>query len=91
MQVSLPKYCLHEDATPVRQRRAQFLIRLAALYYSPLGQLSDLANALEMHPTSLSGYGEISPKLAIKIEELLGREQFPRELLRPDLFLIAEA
>lgn len=32
--------------------------------------------------------GRISGKMAVQLESLLGRELFPRELFRPDLFLI---
>lgn len=91
MQPVLPQYCEDMDVEGASVRRARFMIRLAALYYSPSGQLKELATALGMHPSALSSYDEVSPSLAIRIEELLGRERFPRETLRPDLFLINEA
>lgn len=33
--------------------------------------------------------GVISPELAIKLETVLGRERFPREFFRPDIFVVA--
>jgi hypothetical protein len=91
MHVTLPKYCAEVEGFDPKTIRARFMIRLAALYYSPSGQLSDMSKALGFHSGTLAGLNEISPKLAIGIEELLGRERFPRELLRPDLFLVTEA
>ena len=70
--------------------RCRFLIRLAALYYSPEGKVSSLSEKLGLHPGTLAGSSTITPEIAIRLEELLGREHFPRSLFRPDLFLIQD-
>lgn len=33
-------------------------------------------------------HGRLTPELAVELESLLGRDKFPRELFRPDIFLI---
>jgi hypothetical protein len=77
-----------EWVTPEHYQR--FTVRLAALYYSPNGNLGDLSkgcgyssSALHM---ALSGKG-LNADHCIKLESLLGRENFPREFFRPDIFL----
>lgn len=32
--------------------------------------------------------GQVSPEIAVALERLLGRVNFPREMFRPDLFII---
>lgn len=90
IQIPTPGY--HKDLTPEESAtaHARFLIKLAALYYSPGGQVKDLSAACGLAPGHLSSLLSISPETAIKIEKVLGRELFPRELFRPDLFLIKE-
>lgn len=91
MQVSLPAW-LHnlpeEEQSPAR---ARFLMRLAALYHSEGGKMNTLSIACEKHPSTLSILTNISPELAIGLEEVLGREMFPRELFRPDIFNTPDA
>lgn len=52
--------------------------------------MSSLSTALGFHPGSLSSASTITAEVAIKLEQLLGRDVFPRELFRPDLFLTQE-
>lgn len=90
MTVVDPAYLadLHrDDQGPARCR---FLIRIAALYYSPEGRVSSLSEALGFHPGTLAGTSTITPEVAIKLEELLGRDLFPRSLFRPDLFVLQD-
>lgn len=90
MRIVYPAYF---DTLPKEEAdtaKARFLLRLAALYYSPKGNLADLSTALGYHSATLSGTMSIPPAMAISLEKLLGRETFPRELFRPDLFVIEE-
>jgi hypothetical protein len=87
MDVCLPAWLDDLPQEDQAAARARFLLRLAALHYSPAGQLKSLSTALDMHPNSLAAYDTISPELAVRLESLLGREKFPRSLFRPDLFL----
>lgn len=84
MPVSLPPY-LDEITDPAEQTEAKtrFLLRLAALYFSPSGQIKVLSDAIGYHENSLASVTSISPKLAVKLEEALGADLFPRELLNP--------
>lgn len=88
MDVRLPSWLgeLPEDDRPTAKCR--FLLRLAAVYFSPAGQLNVLSEALGLHRNSLSTYDSIPADMAVKLEALLGREHFPRELFRPDLFTV---
>lgn len=84
------------DSLPVAEREAskvRVLLSLAAIYASPSGTAAALAHALDMRPTALlqaRSRGQVSGEMAVKIEAVLGRECFPRELFRPDLFVISE-
>ena len=71
--------------------KTRILLSLAAVYATEAGTASGLADALGMKPSAIlqaRARGIVSPEMAIKLEELLGRAHFPRELFRPDLFLI---
>lgn len=90
MRFALPAYIesLPEDERKTAECR--FLIRQAALYYSPTGALRNLSVALGFNANSLSSLEAISPKTAVRLEELLGKELFPRHLFCPDIFEAAE-
>lgn len=71
----------------------EFALRAAALYHNKLGSIGLLSEAIGLSNAALHmalNYKGITPKHAIAIEKLLGREHFPRELFRPDIFLTAE-
>jgi hypothetical protein len=71
------------------EQRQAFAVRLAALYHNEKGSLGVLSEALggsrSLLHAALGGNG-ITAQTCIKLEELLGREHFPREFFRPDLF-----
>ncbi len=70
-----------------------FYIRLAALYHNDKGSVSQLSTACGLSESTLHQVlkrGEIAPGHAVEIEKLVGRTLFPRELFRPDLFVIPE-
>lgn len=75
----------------VPDQRQEFAVRLAALYFTMGGSLNDLSRGMGrsegyLH-MALKSNGGITAEACIKLEELLGREQFPREFFRPDIFL----
>jgi hypothetical protein len=80
---------------PEEQRgpaKVQFHLNLAAAFYSESGTLTELSRGLGFSDTALNVArmrGRVSPKLAIRIEQKLGREHFPRELFN-DIFAVAE-
>ena len=83
-----PMMRVPEWVTPEQYQR--FVVRLAALYYSKKGEISALSiglgyshSALHM---ALNGNG-LNVDHCIKLEKLLGREWFPREFFRPDIFI----
>lgn len=72
--------------------RHRFVLRVAALYHNRSGSLQKLSAALGYSSNALhqaSTQGRVTPECAIKLEKLLGREHFPRELFRPDIFSVA--
>ncbi len=86
VEVRFPSYMDKMSPEEAEICRARFLIRVAALYDNPHGQLGILSEKLGLHPGSLSQLNQISPKLAVKIEAHFGADLFPRSLLRPDIF-----
>lgn len=73
------------------EQRAEFAVRLAAFYYTMGGSLGDLSEALDgsrslLH-MALKSKGGINAQTCIRLEELLGRDMFPREFFRPDIFV----
>lgn len=71
--------------------RNRYFIKTAALYATPTGRLTDLADAIGMSHPSLSrcyddSGAQIGVKMTLRLEKLLGQDVLPRKLLRPDLF-----
>lgn len=82
---------LNDDDLP-EQAKLRFLLRLAAIYHNPKGSLQDLSRAVGYADNGLNQAilnQSVTPECAIKLEGLLGREHFPRELFRPDIFNVA--
>lgn len=82
----LPKYLESMGEDDARSARCRYLIRLAALHYSPEGRVNSLSERLGLSSNTLAQLTNISPELAVRLEDVLGREHFPRELFRPDVF-----
>lgn len=81
-----PRWC---DDLPDEHARLRFLFMLAAIYHNHEGSLRTLASAIGRSGaffTMAAKEGKISGDDAVKIERAIGREIFPRELFRPDLF-----
>jgi hypothetical protein len=83
------------DRLPEGERgpaRLCYHLNLAAAFHSESGTLTELSRALGLNETALNvarQRGRVSPRLAILIEQHLGREHFPRELFN-DIFVVAE-
>lgn len=98
-----PNVPLWIRALPADEQELQtriFYIKFAALCATPSGNLARLSSRLGRNSSYLSfiitpGRGPIralvTPEDCIKIETMLGREVMPRELLRPDVFLVPPA
>jgi hypothetical protein len=72
--------------------RVRFHLNLAAAFHSESGTLTELSRALGFNETTLNvarQRGNVSPKLAVRIENELGRDNFPRELFN-DIFTVAD-
>lgn len=72
------------------EQRQSFVVRLAALYHNSTGSLGVLSEALGGSKTMLHmalKQNGLNANHCIKLEELLGRDLFPREFFRPDIFL----
>lgn len=77
-----------EDRDRAEQR---FLVCMAALFADPRMTLDALANRMGHSVSSLSRIraGQVmSADVAVKLETVCGREHFPREAFRPDLFTL---
>lgn len=87
----MSKPTFHIPAWVEPGQRAEFAVRLAALYHSMDGSLATLSEALggsrSLLHMALKSKGGINAPTCIKLEELLGREHFPREFFRPDIFV----
>lgn len=93
MEIQWPTPGWHESLPADERERAsaRLLLDLAAIYATPQGTSSALARRLGLSTTAIlqaRKRGKVSPELAVSIEGLLGRGQFPRELFRPDLFVV---
>ncbi len=76
--------------------RNRFKIRLAAMYYTPKGDVMTLSCATGIPRTTLqlpclirprsTISGTIWPDLAIQLEEAMNNPHFTRKFFRPDLF-----
>jgi hypothetical protein len=95
LAIELPNWI--NDLPENRQTDARrcFLLRLAALHYSEDGHLKALSTGIGLAEGTLATYlssGQpLTAHLAIRLEEALGRDLFPRELFRPDLFNLPSA
>jgi len=84
------------DALPEIQKaqaRVRFILRLAALYASEDGTLSELSGLLDFRRNSLGTMSKSKESLGLetilKIEALCGREKFRREWLNKKLTIPA--
>lgn len=87
-----PAWLTGEKDPEFTKKRTRFWLSIACLYYSESGQSGDLAKAIGLTPNSfavMKTRGKVSPEIAVALETALGRERFPRELFRPDIFKVA--
>lgn len=86
------------DSVPEHRRalvRQRFLLRIAALYATEHGTISDLSVALGLHRNTILCLTQrladtISVELAIQVEEHVGREIVSREQFLPKVFRVSE-
>lgn len=68
-----------------------FAVRLAAVYHNAAGSIRQLSGSIgseSMLHMALSGSG-LTAQHCMDLEKKLGRELFPREFFRPDIFIPA--
>lgn len=67
-----------------------YAVGLAAFYHNPKGSVADLSLALGLSHGTLSAAlhssNGLSKRNCLALEAFLGRDMFPREFFRPDLF-----
>jgi hypothetical protein len=81
---------LQESHRPTAKLR--FFLNLAAAYHSESGALTELSESCGLNRAHLNvcrQRGRVSPEIAVRLEEALGRDTFPRELFN-DIFAVAE-
>lgn len=72
--------------------KLRFYLNLAAAFHNESGSLGELSEACDLNRAHLNvcrQRGRISPKLAVTLEEVLGRDYFPRELFN-DIFALTK-
>lgn len=80
-----------EDESERQVARNQLLLGYACLYYDRKGTAATLAESLGLTANAFALFkmrGKISGDFAVELERVLGRECFPRELWRPDIFTV---
>lgn len=81
---------------PESEREAaclRFHLNLAILYATPEMSNQAFTDAIGVSESAISHVkrrGRITGELAVAIENVTGREHFPREMFRPDLFTVSE-
>lgn len=73
------------------EQRQLFVLRLAAVYHNEAGSIREMSAEIGAGSTlhmALSSKG-LTAEHCIALEGLLGREHFPREFFRPDIFVPA--
>ncbi len=91
MKLPEPLWLTGETDPDRSEKRTRFFLSLACHYYSESGRASDLAEAIGMSANAyavMKTRGKVPPETALALEKALGRDMFPRELFRPDLFEI---
>jgi hypothetical protein len=82
------------DTLPEADRpaaRLRWILEIAAAYHSPEGAMTTLSKACGKADSTVSKAkydGRISARLAIQIEQVLGRDIMPREIICPEFFAI---
>lgn len=69
----------------------RYMLCLAVAFMGDKASPGDLSRALGMHANQVNlmkHRGTIAGETAVKLEGLLGRQHFPREMFRPDLFTL---
>jgi hypothetical protein len=90
MAIQCPAWLATLPESEQKVARRKFLLKVCAMYATPNGTMREFSSALGYNEGSLYTYfrgdADIPPKLAIAIENLVGVELAPRELLLPEIF-----
>jgi len=90
-QWPVPKWLSDTPDVDKPAAKTRFYLNLAATYCGDRGNITKLARALDVEAKTIHSAidrGQVSPEMAVALENLLGRAQFPRELFRPDIFTL---
>ncbi|WLJ71108.1 hypothetical protein [Sphingomonas phage Carli] len=71
--------------------RLRWVLEIAAAYATAEGTMTALSVLCGMDQSTIGKakhLGQLSPRLAIKIENVLGRDIMPREMLCPEFFVV---
>lgn len=83
------------SSLPAKERpaaRVRYFLNLAAAYHNKQASLTVLSKAIGFHESYLNSFrarGRVPAEGAVRIEQLLGREHFQRELFN-EIFVVAE-
>lgn len=89
MAIQCPAWLATLPESEQKVARRKFLLKACAMHASEAGTVRRMAELLGYNAGSLYTYfgdAEMPPKLAIAIENLLGADVAPRELLLPEIF-----
>lgn len=86
MPISIPKRILALPEEERERERVRFLIRSAAMKYSPVGGMKKLSIAIGLHPNTLQQAYTITGPIAISLEQVLDDPDFTRQIFAPTIF-----
>jgi DNA-binding transcriptional regulator YdaS (Cro superfamily) len=90
--MKMPSYINDLPVEDQKAARMRFLLTIAAAYATTSCQLNALAVELGISSQTIyrvaNGDSDLAPALAVAIEKIAGRDVLPREVLRPDLFVV---
>jgi hypothetical protein len=95
--IRYPAWLEKMEGVAQEQAKVRFLMRVYALYASEEGTVTEFAKVLNLTMTQIRTQTQsqfwrpLPVETAIRIENALGRDIAPRELLRPDVFQLPEA
>lgn len=88
-----PKWLQNVPAPERAGALLAYHLGIAALHASQAGTMKELADMVGWPESSFSQAkkkGALAPRMCIKIEQVVGRDIMPRELLCPEFFAVGE-
>lgn len=86
-----PKWLQTLPAAERPAARLRWILEIAASYATPEGTMTALSRLCDKSDSTVGKAkfdGQISARLAIKIEQVIGRDIMPREVICPEFFAI---